>query len=160
MIGKRAWRTAATLGLAVAAVLSFTVATPGTASAVATRTITGRTECAFNLPFGFSYSYASPSATDWTPWLTTGISVIAIDSVSKTWSTTIPATAGIFALDTFCYVDQSEYNGTVNYGTGQYLGFSTGLTPGTSTIQSTWGCYRRSGGGWGSGAVRACTRTS
>jgi hypothetical protein len=162
MIGRRLRRAAGTFWAAVAAVLLLAVAVPSTASAAGTRTITGRTQCNFNLPYGFSYSYASPSGTDWTGWLTSGISVIAIDTVSKTWSATIPATAGLFALDTHCYVDQVEFNGPFSYPYGTYVGFTAGLTPGTSTVTSTWSCYR----GYPQfyyppgGIVRTCAMTS
>ncbi|MEN3356998.1 MAG: hypothetical protein V7637_980 [Mycobacteriales bacterium] len=160
MIRRRLRKTAVTFWAAVAATLFFAVAVPGTASAVPMRTITGRTTCNFNLPYGFYISYASPSGTDWTPWISSGISVIAIDSVSKTWTTTIPTTAGLFALDTFCYADQNEYDGRVFYGTGQYIGYTARLTPGTSSIQSTWSCFRGQGGFGFNGYVHSCTMTA
>jgi hypothetical protein len=136
-----------------AAVALFVTATPQFASADATRTIIGSTTCASGIvPYGFQVNYGSGWTYDG------GTSVWPAGTQTKIWTWTIPSSATGFSLDTFCYANGTEYNGQISYPYGTWQGYGASLTPGTSTINSTWRCdrYPVYPGPW----VRTCSLTS
>ncbi|HEX6470667.1 MAG TPA: hypothetical protein VF069_16325 [Streptosporangiaceae bacterium] len=153
MFAARLRRSAATLGAVGAAAALVVTGTPQLASADGTRTIVGSTTCASGIvPYGFYVDYGS----GWTPY--GGTSVWPAGTQTKIWTWVIPSTATSFALDTFCYANSTEYNGQVSYPYGTWEGYTYSLTPGTSTINSTWRCdrYPVYPGPW----IRTCSMTS
>jgi hypothetical protein len=125
------------------------IATPQPAGANSTRTITGTTSCLTGIvPFGFSVNYGSG-------WTSADSSYQIPGTQTKVWTKVIPSTATAIALDSFCYYSWSEYNGLASWPYGSWAGNTASLTPGTSTVNSTWYCdrYPVNPGPW----VRTCT---
>ena len=46
-------------------------------------------------------------------------------------------------MDAFCYQNISEYYGYEHYPYGYWIGYAARLSPGTSTVNTTWACTRR-----------------
>ncbi len=128
-------RWAAALVAVVAATTLVVAGTPGAASASGTRIVTGTTTCTSGIvPYGFQVNLGS----GWTY----ADSSYQINNYTKVWTKVIPSTATSIALDSGCYVNWLEYNGYVSYPYGTWAGYSYSLTPGTSTVNSTWSCSR------------------
>ncbi|MDG4786025.1 hypothetical protein O7626_08820 [Micromonospora sp. WMMD1102] len=79
-------------------------------------------------------------------------------SSTRLWTKAIPASATTIALDVRCYQSWSEYYGYVFFPEGTWQGSYHSLTPGTSTVSSTWSCARQpvAPGPW----IRTCNLTS
>jgi hypothetical protein len=129
----RRW-AAALVALTMATTL-VVLGTPGAASADGTRTITGTTTCTSGIiPYGFQVNYG----TGWTGADSSYIS----NYYTKVWTKVIPSSATSIALDSGCYVNWQEYYGYVYYPYGTWVGYTYSLTPGTSTVNTTWSCSR------------------
>lgn len=142
-------RASAALSALVVTVALAVTATAQPAAAFSTRTITGTTRCLTGIvPFGFSVNYGS----GWTP---ADSSYQIPGTQTKVWTKVIPSSATTIALDSFCYYNWSEYNGYAFWPYGTWTGYTASLTPGTSTLNSTWYCdrYPVNPGPW----VRTCS---
>lgn len=154
-------RSAVALGLlATTTVASVTVA-PSPAAADGTRIITGSTTCTSGLPPVGPYVGVNGGGWPGAP----GPGWLPVDSIyqvpgtqTRVWTKVIPASATSIALDVRCYVNWSEYYGYTTFPEGTWQGSSYGLTPGTSTVNSTWSCARQpvAPGPW----VRTCAMTA
>jgi hypothetical protein len=139
---------------AMAAAMLFTAATPHRALADGTRTIHGTVTCTSGIvPFGFQFDWGS----GWTPGDPSTTSGYQVDAQTKAWTTVIPSSATGIALDTFCYADSGEYNNEYSWPYGAWQGNWASLTPGTSTVNTTWSCERYP---YYYGWVRECTMTA
>jgi hypothetical protein len=153
LIASKISRGLVALGVLVAAVAMSAAVVARPAAADGTRTITGSTTCTSGIvPYGFSVNYGS----GWT--YEGGTSIWLPGTQTKVWTWVIPSSATSFALDTFCYANSAEYNGTVMYPQGTWEGYPASLTPGTSNVTSAWSCgrYQVYPGPW----VRTCSATS
>jgi hypothetical protein len=122
-------RRATALASATAAALLTAAATPTPAAATTTRTINSYVTCADGtLMYGFAINYG----TGWT-YTALGASGYQVNSYEKEVTFIIPSTASSVALDTYCggngYVQNSNW-----------VGYTYGLTPGTSTATANWSC--------------------
>jgi hypothetical protein len=122
-------RRALTLGVLVAVAAAATAA-PQPAIADGTRIINGTTTCAngtvsygFSVNLGAGWEYADSS--------------YQVDSRTKVWTKVISSSATSVALDSFCYYSNPDF---FPYGT--WNGWTYSITPGTSTINSSWTCDR------------------
>jgi hypothetical protein len=139
-------RKALALTSVAAAALAVLVGTPQPAAATTTRTITGSTTCVSGVvPFVPNVNWGSG-------WVPADSSYQIPGTETKVWTATIPASANSIALDMFCYSYKWD---TFPYGTWQ--GWFYNISPGTSTITSTWRCDRHSvyPGQW----IRLCDLT-
>lgn len=122
-------RRAFAVGMLVAIATTVT-AMPQPASADGTRTINGTTTCAIGGP---SYGFQVNLGSGWTY----ADSSYQSDSRTKVWTKVIPSSATSVALDSFCYYADPDF-----YPYGTWTGWTYSLTPGTSTVNSTWVCDR------------------
>jgi len=131
MITGRLRRRAIAYGMLTAvATMAVAAATPQPASADGTRTVNGATTCASGgLPYGFQVDLGA----GWTY----ADSSYQSDSRTKVWTKVIPSSATSIALDSFCYYANPDF---FPYGT--WTGWTYSLTPGTSTVNSSWVCDR------------------
>lgn len=162
MASGRLRRITATLGLlAMTTVAAVTVAA-SPAAANSTRIINGSTDC-YGTPVAPVGPYLGVDGGGWPGapgpgWSTTdSVSPFNPSNPIRTWSKVIPATATSIKLDVRCYLSWSEYYGYVTSPEGTWQGYSYSLTPGTSTINSSWSCERKpvAPGPW----IRTCTLT-
>ena len=69
------------------------------------------------------------------------------------WITTIPTSASTLSIDAFCLAFTGDY-----YPAGYYLGYAVGLSPGASTVNTSWACTRHTV--YPGPMVRICNNTS
>jgi hypothetical protein len=120
---------------AIAAVLLFAGTGAPAASADPTRTLNVALSCASGIvPFGLSVNNGSG-------WYYPNGSSYAVGG-TKYFTVFIPAGASSLALDTMCYYDSSEYNGTAFYPAGTWEGYTYSIVAGTSTINATASLWR------------------
>ncbi|MEJ3748213.1 hypothetical protein WEI85_33625 [Actinomycetes bacterium KLBMP 9797] len=156
-------RITATLGLLAMTTVAAVAVAPPPAMADSTRIISGTTSCYGGAvpPVG---PYVGVDSGGWPG--APGPGWLPVDSVSpfdrtnptRVWTKVIPASATSIKLDVRCYVSWSEYYGYITFPEGTWQGSTYSLTPGTSTINSTWSCNRQpvAPGPW----VRTCTLTA
>lgn len=131
-------RRVAAFGTVIATAALFVAAAPQAASAEGTRTLIASTTCTSGIvPFGFTITLNSGTATG-------GSSAQIPGTQTKVLTITIPSDATTVAMDSFCYAHWGEYHGQVSYPYGTWIGYTASITPGTSTVNSTWSCSRQS----------------
>jgi hypothetical protein len=155
-------RIAAALGLLAAATVSAVTVAAQPAAADGTRIINGTTTCTSGIvPFAPWVNLGGGPGWPGAPgpgWLPADSSYQVPGTQTKVWTKVIPASTTSIALDVKCYLSMSEYYGYVTYPQGTWQNWVYSLTPGTSTINSTWSCTRQQvyPGPW----IRTCARTA